>query len=801
MEQPTLRKDLGSIQNPSTTPQAAALLPLLIGKYVIEGDQVVWSGRWGMGEASFSGGLTSLFEMKSKRSTTVPINPDLLHPAGGSRVLKHTEDEAQVANHPVFTGYDSAITITPPTHGIFDGYFQIQAVKGKITTVPEKGVEIRFSQDIQDETKYGVYGIGSNKYGVFHLKGHYSTETGEMRVYKLYQPKVIKTKPATKRAGGRSTRKRAPVAKTPKKVATPKPVQVKTPVASVECPLARGRSERKRVIPAHLRDSEFEAKINSIPLNIRKCLDILRHVTSNPIAQPFLQPVDPIALNIPHYTKVITNPMDLGTVKANLESGVYKDPLEFAGHVRLTFSNAMLFNRAEHSVHMWARKLSEIFEKKYKHFDKHRAQQHSDAAATTETTATELDDKRMRRGKKAGSKKRSKQSEIEMMKAQIEEMKSQIRMMHASGGTTPTGIQRGPAELTSFDLNRAMTFEEKRQLSKDINKLPEAKLGRVIQIINERVPLKPGKTPDDEIEIDINSFDTPTLRTLQAYVRSALTTKRKRTSKPKGMASQLQMARHVEKATAERIQSVQMQLQKLQQQNAAAATGNTPSSSTTPMSMTSTINATKPSTGADAAASDSSSSDSSSDSSSASESDSSDDELNISLQKSPVLGISSSSVASSLQLPSLAKDKASTEPVKVENKGAWSLLASTSTVGEETVAEEATSSLWTAARSQVQQKQQREEEIAAEQHRLVEARERENATKREELERQKVEKEEEERHQRETAVREAEEERIRRRDAARKEREEEEQSVNMEAQSLSVSSMEAEFGKTSSFLS
>ena len=58
-----------------------------------------------------------------------------------------------------------------------------------------------------------------------------------------------------------------------------------------------------------------------------------------------------------------------------------------------------------------------------------------------------------------------------------------------------------------------MTFDEKRTLSMNINKLPSGKLNKVLQIIAESMPL--GDQNDEEIEIDIGALDTKTLRELQ----------------------------------------------------------------------------------------------------------------------------------------------------------------------------------------------------------------------------------------------------------------------------------------------
>ncbi|CAN0454386.1 unnamed protein product, partial [Discosporangium mesarthrocarpum] len=60
-----------------------------------------------------------------------------------------------------------------------------------------------------------------------------------------------------------------------------------------------------------------------------------------------------------------------------------------------------------------------------------------------------------------------------------------------------------------------LTFEEKRTLSEAINQLDPSKLTRVVEIIQAHMPLG---SPDEEIELDIDAMDTPTLRELQAFI-------------------------------------------------------------------------------------------------------------------------------------------------------------------------------------------------------------------------------------------------------------------------------------------
>merc|ERR1712165_575001 len=79
-----------------------------------------------------------------------------------------------------------------------------------------------------------------------------------------------------------------------------------------------------------------------------------------------------------------------------------------------------------------------------------------------------------------------------------------------------------------------MTYDEKRQLSLDINKLPGDKLGKVVQIIQQREPALRDSNPD-EIEIDFETLKPSTLRALEHFVASSL---RKKPRKKRSDAGQ-----------------------------------------------------------------------------------------------------------------------------------------------------------------------------------------------------------------------------------------------------------------------
>ena len=106
------------------------------------------------------------------------------------------------------------------------------------------------------------------------------------------------------------------------------------------------------------------------------CKELLGKLLKNKRVWPFEEPVDTKALKLGDYKKIVKKPMDLGTIKAKLEEGKYKEletsGEEFYSDVVLTFDNAMLYNNEgdeiwEHAAalkatfeEMWARMLEPV---------------------------------------------------------------------------------------------------------------------------------------------------------------------------------------------------------------------------------------------------------------------------------------------------------------------------------------------------------------------------------------------------------------------------------------------------------
>ena len=78
---------------------------------------------------------------------------------------------------------------------------------------------------------------------------------------------------------------------------------------------------------------------------------------SRALCDPFMEPVDPVALGLPDYFDVVSTPMDLGTVRKRLAAGAYNGAEGFLGDVALVFDNAMAYNPDGSRVHRQAKEL------------------------------------------------------------------------------------------------------------------------------------------------------------------------------------------------------------------------------------------------------------------------------------------------------------------------------------------------------------------------------------------------------------------------------------------------------------
>ncbi|MED6281508.1 hypothetical protein CHARACLAT_022311 [Characodon lateralis] len=276
------------------------------------------------------------------------------------------------------------------------------------------------------------------------------------------------------------------------------------------------------------------------------CSDILNEMLSkkhSAYAWPFYEPVDAKALGLHDYHDIIKYPMDLGTVKKKMDGGEYQDVQQFAADVRLVFSNCYKYNPSHHGVIGMARKLHGVFEQRFaKMPDEHTevippvgaisGSSSVDRYKSAEEQAPQLAEaqeqlKSVNEQPAALSQAPLSQPTLRKETDNVEHGRDVPK--HASNSTI-RGPLKGNKDRGSGDKSLTMTFEEKHQLSLDINRLPGVKLARLVKIIQTREPTT-CNTNLDEIEIDFDVLKLPTLRALQRYVRSCLFKKFKRYQK------------------------------------------------------------------------------------------------------------------------------------------------------------------------------------------------------------------------------------------------------------------------------
>ncbi|XP_061267218.1 bromodomain testis-specific protein [Bos javanicus] len=334
----------------------------------------------------------------------------------------------------------------------------------------------------------------------------------------------------------------------------------------------------KNVLP----DSQQQYKVvknAKVTEQLRHCSEILKEMLGKKhlsYAWPFYNPVDVNALGLHNYYDIVKTPMDLGTIKAKMDNQEYKDAYEFAADVRLMFMNCYKYNPPDHEVVTMARMLQDVFEMHFAKIPdepvesmpvcyvktdttKTLGRESSSEASSEDNSSGDSEDERVQRlaklqeqlqavhqqlqvlsqvpfrklkRKNEKSKREKKKEKIDNRDENPRKKFKQVKLKEKSKRNLPKKKKPQVFTMKSEDEDNAkpMNYDEKRQLSLDINKLPGDKLGRVVHIIQSREPSLRNSNPD-EIEIDFETLKSSTLRELQKYVAGCL---RKRSLKPNG---------------------------------------------------------------------------------------------------------------------------------------------------------------------------------------------------------------------------------------------------------------------------
>ncbi|XP_039985051.1 bromodomain testis-specific protein isoform X2 [Xiphias gladius] len=88
---------------------------------------------------------------------------------------------------------------------------------------------------------------------------------------------------------------------------------------------------------------------------------VIKALWRHQFSWPFRQPVDAVALHLPDYYTIITNPMDLGTIKRRLQNKYYCQALECIQDFNTMFTNCYVYNRPGDDIVFMAQNLEKLF--------------------------------------------------------------------------------------------------------------------------------------------------------------------------------------------------------------------------------------------------------------------------------------------------------------------------------------------------------------------------------------------------------------------------------------------------------
>jgi len=268
-------------------------------------------------------------------------------------------------------------------------------------------------------------------------------------------------------------------------------------------------------------------------LELRFCeyiLDELRSVKYAPSNTVFMYPVDPVALNIPHYRQVVKSPMDLSTMSQKLKSGQYGTAIEFKKDFDLMIKNCLVFNPAGNPVRdlgiQFQRHFEELWSQKDKWERKNQPVSTHDSSASGEEDSG-VDDEDPDDDDKAAT--------ILALQKQLADMQNALSGLHEkpanskksksgsgstkkSGSTKPSGSSKkaAPKPAPKPKKARVVSYEEKQEISEAVGKMSESQLNKVTELITTN----DARYRDmDEMELEIDELSSEVQNLLLEYVR------------------------------------------------------------------------------------------------------------------------------------------------------------------------------------------------------------------------------------------------------------------------------------------
>ena len=259
-------------------------------------------------------------------------------------------------------------------------------------------------------------------------------------------------------------------------------------------------------------------------------LDEIRSAKYGAQNHVFQAPVDPVALNIPHYRQVIKQPMDLGTMSNKLRLGEYGTANEFKKDFDLIVKNCLLFNPVGNPVRDLGIGLQRHFEalwaekEKWERKNQPPSNRASSASADDESAEDDDDD---------DDEVDDKTATIIALQKQLADMQNALSGISGKPPKKKTKTAKSTVKKeSSISLPkskassskaapkkkvRSISYDEKQEISESVPRMNESQVSNLTTIITQHS--EKHRNMGDDMELEIDDLPTNVQAMLLDYVR------------------------------------------------------------------------------------------------------------------------------------------------------------------------------------------------------------------------------------------------------------------------------------------
>lgn len=301
-----------------------------------------------------------------------------------------------------------------------------------------------------------------------------------------------------------------------------------TPIVIRRAQTHNGRPKRE-IHPPKSKDiypyENKRPKSKRLQLAMKFCQSVIKELTNKKYASfnyPFLEPVDPVALNLPTYFDYVKEPMDLGTVATKLSNWEYQSMDDFKKDVDLVFKNCYAFNPDGTIVNMMGHRLEEVFVSKWAdrpNIDEMPDSEDEDTGyGSYDDDEEDFEDDEIDETMITNPAIQYLEEQLARMKVELQQLKNQelerIRkdrriVRGAKKHRNKRSKKKNGKKDKKGRLETVVTYNMKKVIMENIGALPPAKYERACDIISKSMP----HLSNDE-EVDLDTLDNETILTL-----------------------------------------------------------------------------------------------------------------------------------------------------------------------------------------------------------------------------------------------------------------------------------------------